>query len=449
MPSQPGKPISVSRLLALLKQSVSRTFSQVVVAGEILDPLLSQRGHLYFRLRDGQSEIKAVMWRREVQQLSRLPQAGDKVTVRAGLDIYAARGDLQLVVAALMQSGKGQKLLELAQLRATLKVEGLLDRDRRPLPFMPRVIGVVTSVGSAVIHDIYQTIQKRCPRCRILLSPTSVSGEGAAFELVQALERLRGRCDVVIVGRGGGSFEELLPFSDEALVRLAADFAVPVVAAVGHGSDITILDLVADHTAPTPTAAAVLVTPDGEELRAQVAALRRSLAGSLERTLRFERSRLEWLTKACGAYHPSTRVRARREQTDELGRRLRRALSLRIRQERGALESLKNGVKTHLLLDRVERSRQAQVALQQRLVRSGQAIAERYRQGLEEWRTRLKSSGPRSILERGFVLVDSENGIITSAEGRTVGEELELHFADGRITVEVKSVKNDKLDTPG
>ena len=126
MPSQPGKPISVSRLLALLKQSVSRTFSQIVVAGEVLDPILSQRGHLYFRLRDGQSEIRAVMWRREVQELSRVPQAGDKVTVRASLDIYASRGDLQLVVLALMQSGKGQKLLELAQLRATLKSVGVL-----------------------------------------------------------------------------------------------------------------------------------------------------------------------------------------------------------------------------------------------------------------------------------------------------------------------------------
>lgn len=448
MPSQPGKPISVSRLLALLKQSVSRTFSQIVVAGEVLDPILSQRGHLYFRLRDGQSEIRAVMWRREVQELSRVPQAGDKVTVRASLDIYASRGDLQLVVLALMQSGKGQKLLELAQLRATLKVEGLLDRERRPLPFMPRVIGVVTSVGSAVIHDIYQTIQKRCPRCQILLSPTSVSGEGAAAELVQALEKLRGRCDVVIVGRGGGSFEELLPFSDEALVRVAADFEVPVVAAVGHGSDITILDLVADHTAPTPTAAAVLVTPDGEELRAQVAALRRTMTASLQRTLDFQRGRLVLLRKACRAYHPFTRVKARREETDEAVLRLQRALTLRLRHERGVLESFKRGLEPRLLVRRMEQSRNSHAAAKERLVRAGQNTLERSRRALGEQKSRLKASGPRSILERGFVLVDSENGIITSAKGRTVGEELELHFADGRITVEVKSIKNDKRDTP-
>jgi len=387
--------MGVGQLVSLLRQSLGRAFTNLVVTGEVLDPLLSQRGHLYFRLTDGQSEVRAVMWQREAGSLRQYPQPGDKVTLRCKVDIYAPRGDLQLVVLAMMQSGRGQKLQELSQLKARLKADGLLDRPRRELPRFARTVGLVTSAGSAVLHDIYQTVQKRFPSCQLVLSPSSVSGQTAPAELLRALQRLKDRVEVVIIARGGGSFEELLPFSDEALVRSVAVYPHPVVAAVGHGSDGTLLDLVADHTAPTPTAAAVLVTPDLADLKAEIHSLRKRMSARLLRECANRRSLLSRATAHCRAYHPRRRVAQDRESLDRLRTRLARSLQGPLQRRRTQLESL---------------------AL------------------------RLRSAGPSAILERGFALVQSEHGPVTSSRGRTPGEELELHFADGRLVVEIKRV---------
>ncbi|MFA7482894.1 MAG: exodeoxyribonuclease VII large subunit [Vulcanimicrobiota bacterium] len=390
-------PISVGRLLNLLKQSVGRAFSAVLVSGEVVDLLCSARGHLYFKLTDGEAEIRTVMWRAEAEKLRFPLRAGDQITVRGRLDVYPPRGDLQLVALALMQSGKGQKLLALEQLKARLKDEGLFDRPRRPLPRFPSSIGVVTSVASAVIHDIYQCVQKRYPACPILLSPSSVSGEFAATELVEALNRLEGLVEVVIVARGGGSFEELLPFSDEALLRSVAAFGVPVVAAVGHGSDTVLLDFVADHTAPTPTAAAVLVTPDRVELARRLTLLRERAVRGVERLLQERRVALRQLSALCQAHHPARSIIRARARHEELRQRLGRAW--------------------------------------------GRNIGSPARERLEQWKERLQTAGPGTLLSRGFSMIYTGGQLVTSIQGRTTGEELELHFADGCIVAEIKRVE--------
>lgn len=386
----------MGRLLALLKASVGRAFASLVVSGEVIDPLLSQRGHLYFRLTDGQAEIKAVMWRSEVERLKVQLEAGDQVTVRGSLDIYAPRGDLQLVATALMQSGRGQKMLALAQLKSKLKAEGLFDRPRLELPPFPRLVGVVTSLGSAVIHDIYQSVQKRFPCCQLILSPSAVSGEQAPAELILALERLRERVEVVIIARGGGSFEELLPFSDEKLVRMVADFPLPVVSAVGHGSDSTLLDLAADHTAPTPTAAAVLVTPEREELRAHLVLLKKRAERAISRSLHSERHRLQRARDLCRTYHPQRRLEGQRANLHGLSQSVRRQM---LRQMQARREQLSN------------------------------------------LQTRLHTLGPQTLLRRGFAMVYLGKSLVTRCEGRTQGEELELHFADGRILSKIERVE--------
>lgn len=425
--------------MALLKQSLGRAFHTVFVSGEVVDPLLSQRGHLYFRLTDGQSEIRAVMWKREAERLSSPPKSGAQVTVRGSLDLYAPRGDLQLVVSAMMQSGRGQKLLELAKLKEKLKAEGLFERPRKPLPALPRTVGLVTSVGSAVLHDIYQSVQARFPSCRLLLSPTSVSGAAAGEELVRALERLRGYTEVVIVARGGGSFEELLPFSSETLVRAVANFPQPVVSAVGHGSDITLLDLAADHTAPTPTAAAVLVTPDRAELREYLRLLRQRLARGVNERLQAQRRDLIDWSRRCERCHPKLEAERQRIAFAEVERRLlnfTRVLSHRREQLQGVLARLER----LLPKERLEASRREIERACASLLREVSATLLQKRSALEQVRCRLQASGPHSVLERGYALVKVDKRVVTSVEGRTIGEEMELHLADGRLVVTIKEI---------
>jgi exodeoxyribonuclease VII large subunit len=438
---RPPQPVSVGRLLALLKQSLGRAFGTVLVSGEVIDPLKSARGHLYFRLSDGQAELKTVMWHKEVQRLRCDLQPGDLVTVRGRLDVYPPRGDLQLVASALMQSGKGQKMLALDQLKKRLKAEGLFDRERRPLPSYPLRLGVVTSTGSAVIHDIYQSIQKRFPACQILLSPSAVTGEAAAEELREALERLKGRVEVVIVARGGGSFEELLPFSNENLVRQVASYPLPVIAAVGHGSDSVLLDLVADHTAPTPTAAAVLATPDREELRRQLTQLRNRSVRGVVRVVQKSRSDLEKAAALCRARHPAESLERAREKHKGLLQRLQRAMDYSMRSDRRGLERLGQALQPALISRRSELQRDQFEQLHGRLQSCGDRLSESKRAALNHLLERLQSVGPKTLLQRGFAMIYTAGELVTGSRGRTPGEELELHFADGRIVAEIKRVE--------
>lgn len=427
--------------MALLKQSLTRAFSTVLVSGEVVDPLVSQRGHLYFRLTDGQAELKAVMWRREADRLRAPLQPGDQVTVRGSLDLYAPRGDLQLVATAIMQSGRGQKLLSLTELRGKLKEEGLFDRPRRSLPLFPRSIGVVTSLSGAVIHDIYQSVQKRYPGCRLVVSPASVSGSQAAPELVAALGRLRSKVDLVIVARGGGSFEELLPFSDETLVRQVAAYPIPVIAAVGHGSDQTLLDLVADHTAPTPTAAAVLATPDGQELLLQLSKLKRRALLGVKRSLSERRHRWDGLWGRCRSQSPSRRISRKRQVLEHLDVRLKLAAGRTLSARRRGLQALSpvlhpRRLKTHLAGKSSTLGR-----LQRDLLRRNDHHLASRRLELNALLHRLQSVGPQALLKRGFAMVYAAGQLVTSSKGRTPGEEIELHLADGLLVAEIKRVE--------
>lgn len=443
----------------MLKQSIGQTFSQVLVTGEMIDPLISQRGHLYFRLADQNAELKVVMWSRDVQRLRSKPTSGDMVTVRGSLDVYAQRGDLQLVASALLQSGRGEKLLALARLKEQLKKEGLFDRPRRPLPPIPKRVGVVTSVGSAVIHDIYQSIRKRFPVCEIICSPASVSGAMAPKEIVLALERLVGRADVVIVARGGGSFEELLPFSDEQLVRTAANYPLPLVAAVGHGSDQTLLDLVADHTAPTPTAAAVLVTPVYDELIFNVNRLRARLTRAIGQTLtqhrrllvqylhRYQRShprvRLEAGRRTLVHFHgrllshTKNRLTRDRQTVDALSRRLTQT-KIRFTIGRQTLDNLTR--RLFYTENRLTRDRQLLDNLTRRLAHTRTRLT-RDRQTVDNLTRRLHTQGPKQLLARGFALVTHNGKVVTRATGRSPGDELELRFADGIVAAEIRRVE--------
>jgi exodeoxyribonuclease VII large subunit len=435
--------LSVSRVLELLKVSLVRAFPSLCVSGEVVDPFMSRGGHFYMRLRDRGGELKVVMWRREAQRLRRQPVAGDKVLVRGSLTIFPSKGDLQLQALALAWAGQGDKLAELAELKEKLRAEGLLDRPKRELPFFPRRVGVVTSIGSAVLHDIFQCLRRRNPAVELWLAPSAVSGPEAGWQLRRALRHLQGRSDVVIVARGGGSFEELLPFSDEELVRAAAGYPVPVISAIGHGSDSTLLDLVADANAATPTAAAELATPLRDDLLRAHEALRRAAGQAMQARLRGERRELSSLSKLCASQRPNQQVLRSRALWERLESALRQAMGRRLEGRRSSVASLQARLDGYPWSLRLQRQRQDLDHLEQRLQRAIQGRLGAERQRLQGLRQLCLQLGPGAVLKRGFAMLLSAGIPVTTAAGRMPGEELELLLADGSLTVTVTSVDLD------
>jgi exodeoxyribonuclease VII large subunit len=276
---QPREEYSVSALNAVLRETVEGLFPAVWVVGEVTNFTRARSGHCYFTLRDADAQIRCVMWRDEARRLPTTPEEGMQVRALTRISFYEARGELQLTVSVLEGKGEGLWKLAMERLRVKLEAEGLTAAARkRPLPRHPTTIGVVTSPSGAVLHDIVNVVRRRAPWTRIVLCGCRVQGEGAAQEIADAITLFgrSGVADVLIVGRGGGSVEDLWAFNEEVVARAIADSPVPVVSAVGHETDVTIADLVADLRAPTPSAAAEAVVPDG-------AALRRELAGTLGR----------------------------------------------------------------------------------------------------------------------------------------------------------------------
>lgn len=435
-----SRTLSVGEALALLKTSLVRAFPSLCVVGEVVDPFLSRNGHLYLRLQDRQGELRVVMWRREAQRLRRLPEAGDRVVVRGSLTVFESKGELQFQALALAKEGLGDKLAGLAELRDKLRAEGLFDRPKRTVPLLPRKLGVVTSLGSAVLHDIFQCVRRRNPSAEILLSPSAVSGPEAPAALGRALDLLRGKVDLVIVARGGGSFEELVPFSDESLVRQVANFPVPVISAIGHGSDSTLLDHVADATAPTPTAAAELATPVRDELLAAHALLRRAALEALKRRLERSRREVQTLGRLCQQVNPIGQLERARALALELSRRLGMTIERRLTVERNQLEKLGQRTEAYPWTTRIQGHRGELSHLRARLESAYRADLKRRREEVRALSESCRQLGPMEILGRGFALVLQHGVCLTSVRGRRPGEELELLLADGRLSVTVNSV---------
>jgi exodeoxyribonuclease VII large subunit len=276
-PTSPAAEWSVSEVNAAARELVEGAFPALRVVGEVSNFTRARSGHCYFSLRDESAQIRCVMWRDEARRLPTLPEEGMEVRALGRLSLYEPRGEFQLVVAELEGRGEGLWRLAMERLRARLDAEGLTDPLRkRPLPRVPLRIGVVTSPTGAVLHDIVKVVRRRAPWTRVVLAGCRVQGEGAAEEIAAAIRLLaRANCvDVVIVARGGGSIEDLWAFNEEVVARAIAECPIPTISAVGHETDVTIADLVADLRAPTPSAAAEAAVPDGEVLRRELRARR-------------------------------------------------------------------------------------------------------------------------------------------------------------------------------
>ncbi len=315
------QPISVSELTKQINFALSSPeFQSIAVEGEISNFVHHRSGHMYFSLKDAHSRIKAVMFRGRNQRLGFLPKNGDTLIAVGSLGVYEPNGEYQLYVDLLLPQGIGDLHLAFEQLKEKLEREGLFDATRkRALPALPERVGVITSPSGAALRDILNVLIRRYPGVRVLVFPALVQGEGAPASLLEALSLAQQTdVDVLIMGRGGGSFEELSAFNDEALARAIAQSSVPVVSACGHETDFTIADFVADLRAPTPSAAAEMVVPLQEDLLRTVSSLQNRMVGSLERKIQSDRRYLKRLSQSPILQTPEHHVHQLRQRLDEL-----------------------------------------------------------------------------------------------------------------------------------
>jgi exodeoxyribonuclease VII large subunit len=435
-------PLSISEISALLKRTVEDRFGHVRLRGEISGYKRAASGHVYLSLKDEGAKIDGVMWKGTAGRLAFAPEDGLDVVVTGKLTIYPGRSSYQIVIESMELAGEGALMALFEKMKQRLMAEGLFDPARRkPIPRMPRVIGVVTSPTGAVIRDILHRLEDRCPS-HVIVWPVLVQGEGAAAQVAAAIrgfDAIRpggpvARPDLVIVARGGGSIEDLWAFNEEAVVRAVAGCSIPIISAVGHETDTTLCDFAADLRAPTPTAAAELAVPVRAELMAQVQELGARSARCVLRGIERGRERLEAMKRLLPRADMLLAMHGQR--VDELGERLRRGLSHRLSDARHELANASGALRPALLARTVERAGQRLAAVrlvpalvERRLADSRAALAALARVAV--------SLDPKLPLQRGFALVQAGDRIVRSAEDAVKAGAVTLRFADGTVGAQV------------
>jgi exodeoxyribonuclease VII large subunit len=409
--------LSVSELSGALKRTVESAFGFVRVRGEISGWKRHASGHCYFTLKDEAACIDAVIWKGQAAGLAFRPEDGAEVVASGKLTTYPGRSKYQIVVSRMELAGEGALMALLDKRRRALAAEGLFDEaKKRKLPFMPRVIGVVTSPTGAVIRDILHRLEDRCPT-HVILWPVPVQGEGAADKVAAAIRGFADyepRPDLLIVARGGGSIEDLWAFNEEEVVRAAAASPIPLISAVGHETDTTLIDFASDRRAPTPTAAAEMAVPVRAELAAFLAEVDHRMSACVTRTAARASERLDQLAnrwpEAANLFAPFA------QRLDDAGDRLPRALMQRTAHARADLAAVAPRLQSRLLSERVDRARERLASL---------------------WRL-AELAHPERPLQRGFVRVTDRSGktIIHAAEARAAAQ-VDLHFADGRVAAQI------------
>jgi exodeoxyribonuclease VII large subunit len=442
---------TVGELTARIKGQLEEAFPAAWVEGEISNLRLPSSGHAYFTLKDDQAQLRCVLFRNRWRRVRFDPEDGMHVLAFGGLDVYAARGEYQLVVELLEPKGLGALQLAFEQLKRKLEAEGLFDPARkRPLPLFPRTIGIVTSPSGAALRDMLRIIDRRFGELRILIAPVRVQGDGAPGEIVRALEDLgeRPEVDVIIVGRGGGSIEDLWAFNDEQVARAIAAARAPVISAVGHETDVTIADFVADLRAPTPSAAAELVVREKLAVAQGLAELRLRLGQAVAARLARARERTTWLIRRRVLTEPGRALRDQHRRLDELALRLRAAVRTAHRQAAHRRALLANTLSSLHPLARISRDQAVLGQLRGRLhaARLSRVKADRAR--FESAVGRLGSLSPLAVLGRGYSLTRLPTGaLVTSAAGVRAGDAIEILLHQGALDARVERVRerDDRL----
>lgn len=440
--------LTVSRLNREVRELLESGLPAVWVEGELSNLAQPASGHWYFSLKDQRAQIRCAMFRQRNRLVRFPPENGQQVLVRGRISLYEPRGDYQLIVESMEEAGDGALRRQFEELRHKLEAEGLFAEERkRPLPALPRRIGVITSPSGAAIRDVLQILARRFPALSVMIYPVPVQGRDAAAEIRQMLEKAarRGDADVLLVTRGGGSLEDLSPFNDEALARAIAACPIPVVSGVGHEVDVTIADLVADQRAPTPSAAAELLSPDGAAWRRQFQALSDRLTWLQQQHLGSARQRLDHLLTRLRQQHPGRRLRDHAQRLDELDGRLRQAwrTGQHLRRTRldQARQRLYTGSPRWAIRQGVERTRE----LQQRLEGAQRRELQRRRERLGALARTLETVSPLATVSRGYAIIQRpDNGaVVRNAGDVQPGDPLTARLAQGRLECRVEAIHDE------
>jgi exodeoxyribonuclease VII large subunit len=400
---QPNHLLSVSQLTGYLREvlETDAVLQDLWVQGEISNLARPSSGHLYFTLKDSQAAIRCVMWRSTAARLKFDPQEGLAVEAHGGMGIYEVSGQVQFYVDTMKPAGEGALYQQFLRLKAALEAEGLFDPDRkRPVPKRPHTIGIVTSPTGAALQDMLNTLRRRYPLARVVLSPTPVQGVEAPPGIIAALQQLNSRAapDVILIGRGGGSIEDLWAFNDEAVVRAVAASEAPVVSGVGHETDFTLTDFAADLRAPTPTAAAEMSTPDRLELQGIVLELSGRLTTRLKETLADRRWETRQQIHQLHLHSPKHRIDTFRQRLDETSARLHREMRTKLEKDCMQLENLQNA---------------------------------------------LRSLNPQAVLNRGYAIVTHQDSrqVIKNAAAVAPEEKIRIRLSRGEMTARITETK--------
>jgi exodeoxyribonuclease VII large subunit len=398
MDQNPSRILSVSELNRLARDTLERSFPLFWVSGEICNLTRAASGHWYFSLKDEKAQVRCVMFRSRNSYLDWQPREGDKVEARALVTLYEARGEFQLTIEFLQRAGLGALFEAFERLKAKLEAEGLFDAGRKkPLPTHPRQIGIVTSIDTAALRDVLTTLRRRMPAIPVVLYPTPVQGKGAAAQIVKAINQAstRAECDVLIICRGGGSIEDLCQFNEEIVARAIAACCIPTVSGIGHETDFTIADFVADLRAATPTAAAELATPDRTAMLRRLQQLQQQMSRRLGHILGRHMQHLDYLARRL--LSPSQKI----------AHQLNHLAHLRLRLQTSAASQLQ------------QRQRQ-----------------------LAQLQQNLEHLNPKEVLNRGYALVHTTDGqLVLSSNSLSEGQMLRLTLAEGEANAAVTRIE--------
>ena len=422
-------------------------FGHVLVEGEISNLARPRSGHIYFTLKDDKAQIRCAFFRQRQAGLKTPPTDGDRVLIKAQLSIYEPRGDYQLIVQRLQPAGEGALRQAFEALREKLKAEGLFEAERKQaLPEYPQRIAVVTSATGAAVRDIIQVLGRRWPVAVIRIYPVPVQGDQAAPAIVHALEQVNRHdwADVVILGRGGGSLEDLWPFNEETVVRAVAASALPVVAAVGHETDTSIAELAADLRAPTPSAAAEAVVPDQGTVIGQLRLQSGRLHRAIQRQLEAHTQRLDYARRTLRHRHPLVRLARIRQQVESLGKRLRQRIHSFLSLQSQRLENHQHRLQQQSPSGAVERRRADTMRLHQRLIQAENRHIAAQRDRLAALIRTLQAVNPLHLLEQGYTALQNSDGqIIRQIDHTRVGETLRARLQDGQLQLQVTGKSPD------
>lgn len=439
-PSQPPtNVISVARLNRLVRDCLESTFPLTWVSGEISNLTYAASGHVYFSLKDSSAQVRCVMWRNKAQMLGWRLENGQKIEARTLVSFYEPRGEFQLNVEAIRRAGQGDLFEQFTRLKAKLETEGLFSAKlKRALPSHPHALAIVTSPQAAALRDVLSTLRRRAPHIRVDLYPTPVQGEGAGEKIAEAL-RLAGNsaCEAIILCRGGGSIEDLWSFNEEIVARAIRASGLPVVVGVGHETDFTIADFAADLRAPTPTAAAELLSPNRDELLARLRQLQLQLKRQVDRSISQRAQQLDWLANRLT--HPAAKLKLQKQGVEQLGERLKRAVISQMLHCQHALDSRQQAL--YAARPRYEAAKEGLKHLQYRLSNASNQQISRPTTKLNSLSMSLNQLDPHAVLKRGYALAISPDGkAVRDATQLSKGTALHLSFAHGAAEVTVDQV---------